>query len=107
MLKSCEKIETNVYAVEIALEGDAFKARKAVVVERHMDVPVVGTAQGDGDELCISTHGTACKASARGCGKACFTAYDSVVHGKELIVICKVTQFLVRGIGISSAHGVF
>ena len=26
MLKSCEKIETNVYAVEIALEGDAFKA---------------------------------------------------------------------------------
>ncbi len=25
-LKSCEKIETNVYAVEIALEGDAFKA---------------------------------------------------------------------------------
>ena len=26
MLKSCDKIETNVYAVEIALEGDAFKA---------------------------------------------------------------------------------
>ncbi len=25
-LKSCEKIETNVYAVEISLEGDAFKA---------------------------------------------------------------------------------
>ncbi len=26
MLKSCEKIETNVYALEVALEGDAFKA---------------------------------------------------------------------------------
>ncbi len=26
MLKSCEKIEANVYALEIALEGDAFKA---------------------------------------------------------------------------------
>ena len=25
-LKSCEKIETNVYAVEISLEGDAFKS---------------------------------------------------------------------------------
>ena len=26
MLKSCEKVETNVYALEVALEGDAFKA---------------------------------------------------------------------------------
>ena len=26
MLKSCEKFETNVYALEVALEGDAFKA---------------------------------------------------------------------------------
>ncbi len=26
MLKSCEKVETNVYAVELALEGDAFKS---------------------------------------------------------------------------------
>ena len=25
-LKSCEKIEANVYAVELSLEGDAFKA---------------------------------------------------------------------------------
>ncbi len=34
-LKSCEKVETNVYALEIALEGDAFKAAVAKAYNKN------------------------------------------------------------------------